>query len=72
LERAAEAMEYSTETERSNSGTTILIDPKRLTEAVERIKYFRRSLAEFLEVKPTDKVDQLYRIQIALFPLEKK
>ena len=71
LEQAKESMTSSNETKRSVSGTTVLLNPKRLPEAFERIKLFRRSLSSFLEVKPGEKEEVLYRIQLALFSLEK-
>ncbi len=71
IDQAKNSMVHSKEEERNISGTTILISPHRLTEAYERIKTFRRSLASYLEIKDAEKEEKLYRIQIALFPLEK-
>lgn len=71
LDQAKGSMSVSREDERSISGTTILSSPSRMKEAIERIKVFRRSLADYLAIKPEDKEERLYRIQIALFPLEK-
>lgn len=71
LDQAKAAMIDSKEDERSVSGVTVLSTPVRIQEAAERIKLFRRSLASYLEVKPGEKSEMLYRLQIALFPLEK-
>jgi len=64
-------MTTSKEDERNISGITVLSNPARIKEAAERIKLFRRSLASYLAVKPGDQEEKLYRVQIALFPLEK-
>jgi uncharacterized protein (TIGR02147 family) len=74
LEQAVIAMAQTKEEDRNNSGTTILVHPKRLAEANEKIKLFRRSLARFLEMKTGEEgsAERLYRIQIALFPLDRK
>ncbi len=71
LDQAKISMQTSGETERSISGVTVLSTPARLQEAAERIKLFRRSLASYLEVKTGEKNEKLYRLQLALFPLEK-
>ena len=71
LEQAQKSISTSLENERNISGPTILINPKRLPEAYERIKSFRRSLSSYLEAKESEKDEKLYRVQIALFPLEK-
>ena len=57
--------------ESHHSGSTVLIHPKRVAEAQERIKAFRRSLSSYLAVKPEEKEEKLYRIQISLFTIEK-
>lgn len=56
--------------ENSNfSGMTVTLDRRLLPEAVERIQKFRRNLANFLE--SSSQKDDVYRIQIELFPLTK-
>lgn len=55
---------------RDVSGTTVLISSSRLEEAKLRIRDFRRSLASFLAVRPGEREEALFRIQIALFSLE--
>jgi transcriptional regulator with XRE-family HTH domain len=57
---------------RDISGTTIWISRQRLEEAKKRIRDFRRSLSAFLAVRPEEKEEALFRIQIALFSLEPK
>lgn len=50
------------------TGITISISAKKLKEATERIKDFRRSLGQFLS-DPADKEDSVYRLNIQFFPL---
>jgi len=71
LDQAKLSMSSSKEEQRSISGITVLSNPARIAEAAERIKIFRRTLASFLAVRPEDQDEKLYRVQIALFPLEK-
>lgn len=70
LDQAKVSMLNSLEATRDITGTTILSNPAKITEARERIKTFRRSLASFLSTQFTDPDEKLYRIQIALYPLE--
>jgi len=71
LDQAKLSMGSLKEDERSISGITVLSNPERVAEAAERIKIFRRTLSSFLAVKPGEHDEKLYRVQIALFPLEK-
>ncbi|MES2802467.1 MAG: TIGR02147 family protein [Bdellovibrionota bacterium] len=50
------------------SGITIAISSKRLKEAAERIKDFRRSLGQFLS-SADDTNDSVYRINFQFFPV---
>ncbi len=49
------------------SGITTVISKKKLPEAIRRIREFRRSLAEYLY---EGEKDEVYRINIQLFPLK--
>ncbi len=69
LNKAIEAL--SADDDSNISGTTILISEKRLEEAKKRIKDFRRSLSAFLALKEGEADEKLYRIQMAMFSLEK-
>jgi uncharacterized protein (TIGR02147 family) len=52
------------------SASTISIDVKKLPEAFQRINEFRRDLAQFLSGDETCVTnDEVYRLQIQLFPL---
>jgi hypothetical protein len=48
---------------------TMAIDPKKLPQAKERIRDFRRGLSEFLE---SGNRSEVYRINIQLMPVTKK
>lgn len=71
LDQAKASMLHSLPEARNITGTTILANPAKIQEASERIKAFRRSLSSFLNSEISDPSEKLYRIQIALFPLEK-
>ena len=49
------------------SGMTLAISGKKLSEAIEKIKIFRRSLASFLS-DPEENSDAVYRLNIQFFP----
>lgn len=68
ISKALEGLSEVAEAERDISGITVLISRAKLPEAVRRIKEFRRSLATFLE---SDEGEDLYRINVQLFPLKK-
>jgi uncharacterized protein (TIGR02147 family) len=54
---------------RDITSMTMAIDPKKLPEAKERIRAFRRSLSEFLE---SGRRTEVYRINIQLVPVTKE
>jgi transcriptional regulator with XRE-family HTH domain len=65
LERLLEKMPSE---EREQSTITITVDEARLTEAKERIKNFRKELAQFLDagvVQP----GKTYQISVSMFPV---
>jgi transcriptional regulator with XRE-family HTH domain len=69
IEKAISALENKEHSIHSDfSGFTISINSKKLKEASERIKVFRRALAEFLN-DPNEKEDSVYRLNIEFFPL---
>lgn len=68
ISKAIDTLGASPEVERDVSGITVLISKSKLPEASRRIKQFRRSLATFLE---SPEGEELYRINIQLFPLKK-
>lgn len=51
---------------RDFSGITMAIDPKKIPEAKERIKKFRRELCQFLE---SENQQQVYQLNIQFFPM---
>jgi uncharacterized protein (TIGR02147 family) len=67
LELAIKALEEVPSELRDYTSMTMAIDPKYLPEAVEKIKKFRRGLAQFLEERsePT----AVYNLGISLYPL---
>ncbi len=72
LELALRALDEVPLTERDHSSMTMAIDSRRLTEARERIKKFRRELCDFLQASPNK--DSVYTLSVALYPhfLQKK
>jgi transcriptional regulator with XRE-family HTH domain len=68
IEKSLYSLDHHPVEARDFSGITLAIPKKRLPEAKERIKEFRRSLSEFLEEEGKDEV---YRLNIQLFPLGK-
>jgi transcriptional regulator with XRE-family HTH domain len=66
IEKGRAALFTCDEEDRDISGITVLASREKLPEAARRIKEFRRSLAHFLS---TDQGDELYRINVQLFPL---
>lgn len=69
IEKALESLEVDSVDERDITGITMAIDSSKLEEAKTLIKEFRRKMASFLETGTTDEV---YRLNIQLFPLTKK
>lgn len=64
LERLLEKMPSE---EREQSTITINVDENRLNEAKERIKNFRRDLAQFLDAGVSE--GRTYQISVSLFPV---
>jgi uncharacterized protein (TIGR02147 family) len=67
LERAIYSLENHDVSERDITGITMAISRKRLNDAKELIKRFRRELSDLLEESSADEV---YRLNIQLFPLK--
>jgi len=68
IEKALYALENQAIEERDITGMTMAISKKKLPEAKRMIKEFRWKLCEYLE---TGEKDEVYRINIQLFSLEK-
>ncbi len=68
IEKSLRALEEVHISQRDITGITMAIDSKKLPEAKKLIQNFRKRLAEFLE---KDNQDQVYRLNIQLFPLSK-
>ena len=69
LEKAIDSLENDPIETRSMTGMTMAIDPAKLPEAKKLISEFNRQMSRFLE---TDHRKEVYELQIALFPLQKK
>jgi len=67
LLRAIEAMDLIGFHERDQSAVTIALDTDLIPEVKEKIKNFRRSLANFIDKKSINKT-RVYEISISLFP----
>ena len=65
LERLLEKMPSE---DREQSTITITVDEARLTEAKERIKNFRKELAQFLDVGVAQQ-GKIYQISVSMFPV---
>lgn len=65
LERLLEKMPSE---DREQSTITITVDEARLTEAKERIKNFRKELAQFLDVGVAQQ-GKTYQISVSMFPV---
>jgi uncharacterized protein (TIGR02147 family) len=68
LQKALDSLNHVKRQHRDVSSITMAIDPRKISEAKERIKNFRRELAAFLE---TDNKEEVYSLCIQLFPLSK-
>lgn len=66
MEKSMEAMMKVAPEMRNHSAVTVATNPNKIKEANERIKEFRRKLAEFMEDGPKTEV---YSLTINLFPL---
>lgn len=69
LELARRSLEEDLLEERDFSFVTMAISRKKLPEAKKRIREFRRQLCEFLE---SGEKDEVYRMNVQLFPLCRK
>lgn len=69
LDKAKEALTDFNVTERDITGRTMAISKKNLPKAKELIQQFRKELAELLE---QGEVDDVYRLNVQLFPLTHK
>jgi uncharacterized protein (TIGR02147 family) len=67
LEMALSALEEIPVEKRSQTSVTMAINKKRLPEALEYIRRFRRDLSQFLE-QDLDK-DEVYHLGISLYPV---
>jgi transcriptional regulator with XRE-family HTH domain len=67
LEKAVVALEQIPLEARDQTNVTMAIDTRRLPEAREMIKNFRRKLSQFLE--SSEALDQVYQVSISLYPL---
>lgn len=68
ITKALASLENHSVEDRDISGITMAISSKKLPAAKKIIQNFRREMAEFLE---TDPKDEVYRLNIQLFPLSK-
>lgn len=69
LEMSLQALESLPPTVRNHTSMTMPINPKRLPEAIEKIKEFRRGLCELLE--DDDNLTQVYQLAVSFYPLSK-
>jgi uncharacterized protein (TIGR02147 family) len=69
IDKAKSALTDFTTNERDITGTTLAVSSKNLPKAKELIRQFRRELSELLEEGETDDV---FRLNIQLFPLTHK
>lgn len=67
LQRAIEAMDLVPFQERDQSAVTIAMDTDLIPEVKDKIKKFRRSLANFIDKKSKNK-SRVYEISISMFP----
>jgi len=67
LEKALDALEEIPYKKRDQTSLTMAIDSKKVPQAREKIKKFRRSLCEFL--RGTNSFDEVYQMSISLYPL---
>lgn len=67
LQKAMDAMDLVNFQERDQSAITIALDESLIPEVKERIKKFRRSLANYIDKKSKTK-NRVYELSISLFP----
>jgi uncharacterized protein (TIGR02147 family) len=70
LQMALSALEEVPMEARDQTSMTMAINSKKLPEAKERIKQFRRQLCDFLQ-EDTDERDSVYQLGVSLYPLTK-
>jgi uncharacterized protein (TIGR02147 family) len=68
IEKALYSLEHHSVEDRDMTGITMAVSKKKLKEAKKIIKKFRREICETLEDEETDDV---YRLNVQLFPLGK-
>lgn len=68
IEQAMACLEHTPLDRRSITSITMPVNTRKLPEAVERIKAFRRSMSEFLEGANADEV---YNLNVQLVPVTK-
>ena len=67
LFKSIEAIDQHDISKRDNTSVTMAIDSKKLPEAKEMLKKFRREFAEFLT--ESESLDEVYNLSLALTPL---
>lgn len=67
LQRASDAIDLVEFSERDQSAVTIALDTTLIPEVKDKIKKFRRSLANYIHKKSKNK-NRVYEISISLFP----
>lgn len=69
LQKAIEALDQFSTTERSQTSMTMAIPVSRFIEAKDKIKKFQREMTTFLQRK--GKRDSVYQLSVSFFPLTK-
>ena len=69
LEKSLVALSEVPITERDHSSICMAIDSRKLPEAKERIKKFRRELCSFLKGETPSDLDRVYHLAISLYPV---
>lgn len=67
LQRAIDSIDLVELSERDQSAVTMAMDPALIPEVKEKIKAFRRSLANYIDKKSKNK-ERVYELSISLFP----
>lgn len=71
LEKSIASIDEDLLDERSHSGVTMAISTKKIESAKMMINKFRRELMDYLEDEVEGEVDEVYHLNIGLFPLTK-
>lgn len=71
LQRASDIIDLVDLSERDQSAVTVAMDPALIPEVKEKIKAFRRSLANYIEKKSKNK-ERVYELSISLFPWDNR